>query len=72
MEQILTDYLNGLSIITVPLSLFALIILLSALIQIITNKKPQPVTSKVGRFGNFIILTILTIIAASQIYIAFR
>lgn len=72
MEQILTDYLNGLSIITVPLSLFALIVLLSALIQIITNKKPQPVTSKVGRFGNFIILTILTIITASQIYIAFR
>lgn len=72
MEQILTDYLNGLSIITVPLSLFALIVLLSALIQIITNKKPQPVTSKVGRFGNFIILTILTIIAASQTYIAFR
>lgn len=71
-NQILSDYLLGLPIITVPLSLFAIIALLSGLTQVITNEKPQPVTSKVGRFGNFTILTILTIIAASQIYITFK
>lgn len=71
-NQILSDYLLGLPIITIPLSLFAIIILLSGLTQVITKERPQPVTSRVGRFENFMILTVLMIIAASQIYIAFR
>lgn len=71
-NQILSDYILGIPIITVPLSLFALIVLLSGLTQVISNERPQPVTNKLGRFGNFMILTILIIIAASQIYVAFR
>ena len=70
-NQILSDYLLGLPIITIPLSLFAIIALLSGLTQVISNERPQPVTNKLGRFGNFIILIILTIIAAAQLYIAF-
>lgn len=71
-NQILSDYILGIPIITVPLSLFALIVLLSGLTQVISNERPQPVTNKLGRFGNFMILTILIVIAASQIYVAFR
>lgn len=71
-NQILSDYLLGLPIITVPLSLFAIIALLSGLTQVILNERPQPVTNKLGKFGNFTILIILTIIAASQIYVVFR
>lgn len=71
-NQILSDYILGIPIITVPLSLFALIELLSGLTQVISNERPQPVTNKLGRFGNFMILTILIVIAASQIYVAFR
>lgn len=71
-NQILSDYLLGLPIITIPLSLFTIIILLSSLTQVITKERSQPVTSKLGRFGNFMILTILIVIAASQIYVAFR
>ena len=74
-NQILSDYLLGLPIITVPISLFAFIVLLSGLTQVISNERPQPVTNKLGRFGNFgnfTILTILTIIAVSQLYITFR
>ena len=71
-NQILSDYLLGLPIITIPLSLFAIIVLLSGLTQVITKERPQPVTSRVGRFGNFMILTVLMIIAASQIYMTFR
>lgn len=70
-NQILSDYLLGLPIITIPLSLFAIIALLSGLTQVISNERPQPVTNKLGKFGNFIILIILTIIAAAQLYIAF-
>lgn len=72
MEQILTDYLKGLPIITVPLSLFAIIPLLLGLSQIITNKKPKPITNKLNRFGNFILLVALILITASQLYIAFK
>lgn len=72
LNQILSDYLLGLPIITVPLSLFAFIVLLSGLTQVISNERPQPVTNKLGRFGNFIILIILTIIATSQIYVTFK
>lgn len=71
-NQILSDYLLGLPIITIPLSLFAIIVLLSGLTQVITKERPQPVTSRVGRFGNFMILTVLMIIATSQIYMTFR
>mgnify|MGYP000965162144 CR=1 FL=1 len=71
-NQILLDYLSGLPIITIPLSLFAVIALLSGLSQVISNERPQPVTNKLGKFGNFTILTILTIIATSQIYMAFK
>ena len=71
-NQILSDYVLGLPIITVPISLFAFIVLLSGLTQVISNERPQPVTNKLGRFGNFTILTILTIIAVSQLYITFR
>lgn len=72
LNQILSDYLLGLPIITVPLSLFALIVLLSGLTQVITNERPQPITSKFRKFGNFTILTTLTIIAVAQLYILFR
>lgn len=72
MEKILIDYLNGLPIITVPLSLFAIIPLLLGLSQIITNKKPKPITDKLSRFGNFILLVSLILIAASQLYIGFK
>ena len=72
LNQIVSDYLLGLPIITVPLSLFAIIVLLSGLTQIIIKERPQPITNKLGRFGNFTILTTLTIIAASQLYVAFR
>lgn len=63
-NQIVSDYLSGLPIITILLSLFAIIILLSGLIQVITKERTQPVTNKLGRFENFTILIILTIIAA--------
>ena len=72
MEQILTDYLNGLPIITVPLSLFAIIPLILGLSQVITNKRPKPITDKLSRFSNFILLVALILIAASQLYIAFK
>ena len=72
MEQILTDYLNGLPIITVPLSLFALIALFSGMTQLIINEKPKPITDKLSKFGNFILLVALILIAASQLYIAFK
>lgn len=72
LNQILSDYLLGLPIITIPLSLFAIIVLLSSLTQVITKEKPQPVTNKLGRLGNFMILTILTIITTAQLYITFR
>lgn len=65
MEQILIDYLNGLPIITVPLSLFAIIPLLTGLSQVITNKRPKPITDKFNRFGNFILLVALILVAAS-------
>lgn len=69
INQILLDYLKGLPIITVPLSLFTIIVLISGLTQVITKERPQLVTNKLG---NFTILTILTIIAAAQLYIGFR
>lgn len=72
MEKILIDYLNGLPIITVPLSLFALITLFSGLTQLITNERPKPVTNKLNKFGNFILLVALILITASQLYIAFK
>lgn len=72
MNEILTDYLNGLLIITVPLSLFAIIPLLLGLSQIITNKRLKPVTDKLSRFGNFILLIALILVAASQLHIVFR
>ena len=72
MNEILLDYLNGLPIITVPLSLFAIIVLLSGLTQIVTNEKPKPITDKLNRFGNSILLIMLILIAASQLYIAFK
>lgn len=72
MEQILIDYLNGLPIITVPLSLFAIIPLLTGLSQVITNKRPKPITDKLNRFSNFILLVALILITASQLYIAFK
>lgn len=71
-NQILSDYLLGLPIITVPLSLFAIIPLLLGLSQIITNKKPKPITNKLNRFVNFILLVALILITASQLYIAFK
>ena len=72
MEQILIDYLKGLPIITVPLSLFTLIALFSGLTQLITNELPKPITNKLNRFGNFILLVALMLIAASQLYIVFK
>lgn len=72
MEQILIDYLNGLPIITVPLSLFAIIPLLTGLSQVITNKRPKPITDKLNRLSNFILLVALILITASQLYIAFK
>ena len=72
MNEILTDYLNGLPIITVPLSLFALIALFSGMTQLITNERPKPITNKLNRFGNFILLVALILIVASQLYIAFK
>lgn len=72
MNEILTDYLNGLPIITVPLSLFAIIALFSGMTQFIRNEHPKPITNKLSKFCNFILLVVLILVAASQLYIVFR
>ena len=71
-NQILSYYLLGLPIITVPLSLFAIIVWFLGMTQLITNKQPKPITNKLSRFSNFISLVTFILIAASQLYIAFR